>query len=286
MAVQGPAGKGIDYATCTYGTSANIFRGPEQRPRSDYIVCIGGTETFGRFIRAPYPALLQRELGVPAINLGCQNAGIDAFLGAPPLIDLCAAARVTVIEILGAPNMSNRHYTVDQRRNERFLRASKPLKAIYPEVDFRAFETTGDLLAGLARVCPKRLHLVRQELQTAWVARMRTLIAQIGVPVVLLWVSGHAPYSMALGGTICRDPVFVDRAMLNAVAPHAAALAEIVVSDGEIVRGRAEMVYDRFDKSAAARMLGPVAHRRIASDLARRLAPMLGRPAALRLRAV
>mgnify|MGYP006969372071 FL=1 len=267
MTVQGTGDKGIDYAACSYGRSANLFRGPQQRLREDYVAFIGGTETFGRFIETPYPALVEAALGLPAVNLGCQRAGIDAFVSSHSLVDICAKARVTVIEVLGAPNMSNRHYTVDTRRNECFLRASKALKTIFPEVDFRRFETTADLLIGLARVCPQRLHAVRQELQTAWVARMRTLMDQIGGPVVLLWAADHAPFARAAGGTICRSPVFIDRAMLNAVAPRADAMVEVVITEDEIEAGRSDMVFDAFEAPAAQELLGPVAHRRIAGEL-------------------
>ncbi|MDJ0825270.1 MAG: DUF6473 family protein [Rhodobacter sp.] len=275
MTVQGSAAKGLDYQPCYYGTSKNLFRGPKQRLRGDYIACLGSTETFGRFIETPYPGLLEETLGLPAVNLGCQRAGIDAFLSCSSLIDICAMAKATVIQIMGAPNMSNRHYTVDPRRNERFLRASKQLKAIYPEVDFRDFETTSDLLTGLARVCPSRLHQVRQELQTAWVARMRTLIDMIGGPVILLWASDHAPYSKEDGGTICRDPVFVDRAMLNAIAPRAAAVVEVVAKANDIASGLGEMVYGPFEVQAAKEMLGPVAHRWIAAELTDLLSGLL-----------
>ncbi|MDJ0629291.1 MAG: DUF6473 family protein [Rhodobacter sp.] len=276
MTAQGPVGKGLDYFPCHYGTSRNLFRGPQQGLRGDYIVCLGGTETFGRFIEAPYPALIEGRLGLPTVNLGCQKAGIDAFLSCHSLVDICAMAKATVVHLMGAPNMSNRHYTVDPGRNERFLRASKPLKAIYPEVDFRNFDSTADLLTGLARICPKRLHQVRQELQTAWVARMRTLIEQIGGPVVLLWAADHAPYSKAAGGTICRDPVFVDRAMLNAVAPRAAALVEVIADPGDIAAGLRQMTFGPFEAQAAREMLGPVVHHRIADEVSTVLARLLG----------
>lgn len=257
----------LDYDPCHYGTSRLLFRGPERDLDGDYIAFLGSTETFGRFIPAPFPALVERATGRACVNLGCRDGGVDAFLSSPALIDIASRASVSVVQVMGAVNMSNRFYTVDPRRNQRFIRASKRLKEIYPEVDFREFEHTADLLTGLARVCPERLQIVRREVQAAWVARMRTLIRQIDGPVVLLWLSDHAPYSKAAGGTICRDPLFIDRPMLSAVCGTGAVLVEVVVSHDEIEAGVADMVFSPAESAAAREMLGPIAHLRAGEAL-------------------
>lgn len=257
----------IDYAPCRYGSSKIRFRGPARRVRGDYLAFIGGTETFGRFMHSPYPSMLEETTGLPAINLGCQNAGLDAFLSSPELIDICSMAQVTVIQILGAPNMSNRFYTVDPRHNQRFLRASKRFKELYPEADFTKFERTDHLLTALAQLGPDRIPELRKELQSAWVARMRTLLGQIDGRKVLLWLADHAPYSKAEGGTICRDPLFIDRAMLNAVSVHADALVEIVADPGEVLAGRGQLVFSDFEQADAKEALGPLVHTRVAQAL-------------------
>lgn len=259
----------IDYAPCRYGSSKIRFRGPARRVRGDYMAFIGGTETFGRFMEMPYPAMLEAQVGLPAINLGCQNAGIDAFVSSPELMDICSMAQVTVIQVLGAPNMSNRFYTVDPRHNNRFLRASKRFKEVYPEVDFTEFERTEHMLTALAQIGPDRLPALRQELQSAWVARMRTLLKQIDGKKVLLWLADHAPYSKAQGGTICRDPLFVDRAMLNAVASEADALVEVVAAPDEIAEGQRDLIFAEFEQIESKEVLGPVVHSRVTEALAR-----------------
>lgn len=252
----------LDYDPCHYGMSRLLFRGPERELDGDYIAFLGSTETFGRFIPDPFPAQVERATGRSCVNLGCRDGGLDAFMSSPPLIDIAGGASATVVQVMGAVNMSNRFYTVDPRRNQRFIRASKRLKELYPEVDFREFEDTTHLLTGLARVCPDRLQTVRRELQAAWVARMRALIRQIGGPVVLLWLADHAPYSKAEGGTICRDPLFIDRPMLSAVCGTGAVLVEVVVSHDEIEAGVEDMVFAPSESSAARELLGPIAHAR------------------------
>ncbi len=58
---------------------------------------------------------------------------------------------MTVIQVMGAHNMSNRFYAVHPRRNDRFLRASLGCcKTIYPEVDFTEFNFTRHMLTALA----------------------------------------------------------------------------------------------------------------------------------------
>ena len=158
------APRALKYHPCRYGSSKILFRGPAKRLRGDYVAYLGGTETFGRFIAEPYPELVEQASGVTSINLGCMRAGIDAYLSSPGLTDVCSMAKLTVIQIMGAANMSNRFYTVDPRHNERFLRASKRFKDVYPEVDFSEFELTSHMLTALARTGADRLHQVRQEL--------------------------------------------------------------------------------------------------------------------------
>lgn len=270
----------LDYTPCRYGSSKILFRGPARDTGGDYLTVLGGTETFGRFIQTPYPDLLETATGLSTVNLGCMQPGIDAFVSSPGLLDICSAARATVIQILGAPNMSNRLYTVDPRHNERFMRASKPFKALYPEVDFGEFDRVDHMLTALARLGRSQLAQVRQEVQTAWVARMRLLLNRIEGPKILLWLADHAPYSKAHGGTICREPLFIDRAMLNAVQGQCDALVEVVATPEEIAAGRGEMVFSEFEHGAAQEMLGPVVHARAAEALVPVLSEVLSREAA------
>lgn len=274
---------GIDYQPCKYGSSRMLFRGPARRIMGDYVAFLGGSETFGRFLPTPYPDLVEQRSGLTAINLGCMSTGIDAYVGSPGLIDICSMAKVTVIQLVGAVNMSNRFYTVDPRHNDHFLRASKRFKEAYPEVDFTKYDLTSHMLTDIARIGPDRLHLIRQEMQSAWVARMRSLLKLIDGKKILLWMSDHAPHCAQTPGTICREPLFVDRAMLNAIRTDADALIEIIAEPGEVETGRAKLVYPPSDQSAAAEALGPLVHERAALHLDDAIAKVLDlrRPASL-----
>ena len=90
---------------------------------------LGGSETYGKFIQDPFPDLVERALGMTCVNLGYMNAGVDAFIHEAEVLSLAAAAEITVIQLMGAQNMSNRLYRVHPRRNDRFLTASSMMKS-------------------------------------------------------------------------------------------------------------------------------------------------------------
>ncbi|WP_172300252.1 DUF6473 family protein [Pseudoruegeria sp. HB172150] len=258
----------LDYFQCRYGNSKQLFRGPRRRLEGEYIAFLGGTETYGKFIVAPYPALVEVETGIRSVNLGCINAGIDAYANDKALTDICSKARVTVIQAMGAHNMSNRFYAVHPRRNDRFLRASPLLEKIYPEVDFTEFSFTRHLLHRLAEISPEKFNMLERELKEAWTARMRLLLSQIEGKVALLYLSDHAPAAEADHDPDATDPLFVDRAMLDEMKGAVARVVEVVADPGERVQGLDEMVFHEAEQAAAEEMLGPVVHRRIAEALA------------------
>ncbi len=92
MTFQEPGAGALDYFPCRYGKSKLLFRGPRKRLDGAYAAVLGGTETYGKFVTDPYPVLLEREIGMPVVNFGCMNAGVDLFVGDPTLIDACVKA--------------------------------------------------------------------------------------------------------------------------------------------------------------------------------------------------
>ncbi|SFE81391.1 hypothetical protein SAMN04488523_110201 [Sulfitobacter brevis] len=258
--VLGPGG--LDYLPCRYGASKLLFRGPLRELTEPYIAFIGGTETYGKFIRTPFPALIEDQLGRTAVNFGVPNAGIDVFTLEPTVLNATADAQVTVVQVMGAQNNSNRYYSVHPRRNDRFTSASNILKAIYPEVDFADFHFTRHLINRLANVSPGRFVKVRAELQTAWVARMSQLLNSIRGPTILLWFADHPPLVEAdvLHNALRHDPLFVTREMLDRVAVHASELVEVVCSAEAANAGTAGMVFSDLEEPAAQHMKGPAAH--------------------------
>ncbi|MCV3271589.1 DUF6473 family protein [Roseobacter sinensis] len=264
----------LDYMPCRYGTSKLLFRGPERRLDAPYVAFLGGTATYGKFIKTPYPALVESGLGVNCVNFGIANAGIDVLLNDAVLKDACCRAEVTVVQIFGAQNLSNRFYTVHPRRNDRFVKASSLLHSIYPEVDFAEFHFNKHMLSRLYNVSAERFAAVRNEVQTAWLARMKLLLRKINGKAVLVWFADHAPLPEVddtIDPATGKSPLFVTREMLNDLMPEVAAYAEVVVTPEAMAAGTEGMVFSQLEAMAAAEMLGPKAH----GELAQALGPVL-----------
>lgn len=266
----------LDYEPCFYAGSNLVFRGPQRSVAGEYVAFLGGSETYGRFIRTPFPALVEERLGVPCVNFGWPNAGPDVMLGDPGLERHVARARAVVLQVPGALNLSNRFYRVHPRRNDRFLRAMRPMQSLFPDVDFTEYTFTRHLLKSLQGIAPDRFDLVRDELRTAWVERMIALVDRIGPPVILLWFAARLPERGAQRPDVVYDPAFVTRAMLDAVAPHAARLVEVTASATAKRMGTSGMVFAPAEAEAARCLPGPVAHIEVALALSPVLRAVLG----------
>lgn len=258
-----------DHPTVSYPGSGLRFRGPAGDPTQAHILCLGGTETFGRFVETPYPSDLAGRIGTPVINMGVAGGGLDVVLGDAAIAAACNTATAIVLQVQGAQNLSNRLYTVHPRRNDRFLRASGILRTIYRDVDFTEFHFTRHMLDHLRTLSADRFDIVLDELRAAWTARMSRFLLDALVPVHLLWLSCRAPETNAPDDALGDEPLFVTADMLDTVAERAASLSVIAIPHpGDAAAERRQSA--NGDVDAAARMLpGPAAHARAAEVLAR-----------------
>lgn len=260
MAYQSLGDTSLEYFPCRYGASKILFRGPQRPLEGEYIAAIGGSETYGKFVEFPYPDLMEGLLKTPVINFGCMNAGVDVFANEQTLLDACNGAKLSVLQVPGAVNLSNRFYAVHPRRNDRFLRASNLLKTIYREVDFTEFNFTRHMLQSLQEISGEKFAMVEMELKEAWVGRMKSLVARIESPLILLWLSERGISEACPHGILGPDPAMVDEEMMNEIRPFVQDVVEVKVSQKDINLGREELVYPEMDEAAARSMLGAVAH--------------------------
>lgn len=272
MAFEHPGDGSLDYLPCRYGTSKLLFRGPRRKLEGRYGAILGGSDTYGKYVRDPYPVLLERALGTPIVNFGYMNAGADVFLNEPVIIDACNRARVTVVQLLGAHNMSNRFYAVHPRRNDRFLRASSLMKTIFREVDFTEIHFTRHLLLSLKRRAPEKYALVETELKSAWVARTRLMLQKIVGRSVLLWVGDHH-VNGTMRDELGHEPLLLDQQMINAIRPFATEFVQVAPSAAACAAGTDGMYFPPLDALVAAQMPGPQVH----EEVAHALSPVLRR---------
>lgn len=274
MSCESQGAGALDYFPVRYGRSKLLFRGPRRELTGKFCTVIGGTETYGKFVADPYPALTERAIGMPVVNFGYVNAGVDVFLNEQAVLDACKHSRATVIQLVGAHNMSNRFYSVHPRRNDRFLRASSLMKTIFREVDFTEFHFTRHMLATLKAISPEKFAVVEDELKAAWVGRMKQLLGKIEGKTLLVWMSGRTGDAGPSDG-MGHEPLLVDDDMVAAVRPHATELVRVVPSAAARSEGVTGMQFTAFEEPVAAEMPGPLFHAEVANAVAPALRGLL-----------
>ena len=268
MAYAFPGEGALDYFPCNYGTSRLTFRGPRRSLDRPYIAFLGGAETYGKYVPDPFPDLVEDEVGLAAINLGCVNAGPDVYLAEPEVIRIAQGAEAVVLQVMGAANLTNRYYQVHPRRNDRFIAATPLLRALFREVDFTEFNFTRHMLTTLEAVSKERFEMVVEELRRSWVERMGDVLGLLPERTVLLWMSEAPPGPKGQRRGLKEDPVLVDRAMVAAIVPKARAYVEAVTSPGARLASLEGMAFAALEALAAAALPGPSIHREVAQKLA------------------
>ncbi|MDG1520595.1 MAG: DUF6473 family protein [Yoonia sp.] len=271
-------GGGLTYAPCRYGLSRIMFRGPKRTMNAPYLAFIGVTETYGKFIDRPYSALMEKELGKPCVNLGCVNGSVDAFVNDSMIMAACNKADLTVVQIMRANFLSNRFYSVHPRRNDRFLRASTVLQAIYNDVDFSDFTYTRAMLGKLHSLSPEWFDIVVAELREAWVARMKNMLGQIGPNAVLFW---FAPQPMTddpwdvMPNPLQTDPLFITKSMIDDLRPLVRDVVQAIPTDVAKQQGTKGMYFAPMQTKAASEMLGVACHMEASNTLANHLKTLI-----------
>ncbi|MEM9011524.1 MAG: DUF6473 family protein [Pseudomonadota bacterium] len=258
------------FETYRFGRSRQRFRAPRADLDQPYIATIGGSETFGKFVLDPFPAILERQLRHPVANWGTPGAGPGFFLKDPVLLECCSNARICVITVMSAIATSNRLFSVYKRRNERLRSISEILRVLYGGVDLEKFRFSHNMLQHLYEVDADKFKVVELELRAAWIARMRELLEDIETHKVVLWLSERAPE--ADSGMTLRDgrpiqPAFVDREMMEAIAPYADEVVEYVASPEAAEGGPADRILNGAPEGAARTHPGATMHREAAEAL-------------------
>lgn len=262
----------LDYQPSALPGSALRFRGPLNASGGPSVVCIGSSETFGRFIDAPYATQLNQALGIPVLNLGVVNAGLDVMMNDPAITAAVSDAEAVVMQITSAHNMTNRFYSVHPRRNDRFLAASAMLRTIYPQVDFTEFHFTRHLLSHLRDTSQDRFQIIRTELESSWVARMRRYLNSLAVPVHLLWLSNRAPDTPE-DADLAQYPLFVTAKMLEEIRDAASSLTIAAPESFDGINTVQGKFYGPREEAAARLLPGPELHVMATESLLKHLLP-------------
>lgn len=252
----------LDEEPCQYGTSKLFCRGPKRDAEGEYLAFLGDSETYGRFVEWPFPALVEQATGQVCLNLGAVNVGLDSYLHDPDLIALARAADAAVVQVMGAQNLTNRFYKVHPRRNDRFLAPTAELRAIFPEVDFTEINFNRHLLNALHRVSPERFKVVAQELKALWVARMQRLVEKIDQRALLLWLHLSEP---VIEDGAPEVPDLVDSQMVEALRPCLGGVVDVNIRTAGTAGELNDMVFGQMQIPVAEHSVGPAAHALIAN---------------------
>lgn len=153
---------------------------PPSAPRHEGLVLLGARGD-ALLHGAPLLQLAQRLVS-PAARI----EGIDRHLNDARLTLSARHACAFILRLPPPGNQQNPFYRVHPKRNDRFLRAEPSLKALFPEVDFTAFDFTGHMLGTLHATCPERFARLRAGLAASWLEKMQMLLARMPSRGVLL----------------------------------------------------------------------------------------------------
>lgn len=259
MSIHAGAGA-LDYAPCCYGSARSVFRGPERDLTGPYLAMLGGSVTFGKYVPQPFPALVEQALGLPVANLAMQHGGPDAWLADPVALRIAARAQLAVVQVTGAEGVSNPLYRVHGRRNDRVLGPTPALRDLYPDIDLTEIHFTRHLVQVLQRQDAARFAEAVAILRESWRNRMLQVLGALPNPLVLWLVAEDA----------AQDPLFIDRALVDSLRPHARVLA-IRISAAARAAGTVGMTFPETEAQQAACLPGPAAH----AEIARRLAGVI-----------
>ncbi|SHG81287.1 DUF6473 family protein [Cognatishimia maritima] len=276
MTLQKSGQRPLDYCPCRYGSTRVDFRGPKKSLNGRYIAFLGGSETYGKYIRQPFSALVEESIGLPCPNFGLMNAGVDVFLNEPEILAYAGRAEVTVLQVVGAQNMSNRFYSVHPRRNDRFVKASDLMQSVFHDIDFSEFNFTRHMLQELSVRAEDRFAFVREELRNAWCARMQRLLDRIPGHKILLWFANNPPPRRTQRSALGKEPLFVDHKMIDGLRPFVSSIVNVQLSKAARTAGTKGMVFRDLDEPAAKLMPGPRAHAEVAAALVDEIRPLVG----------
>jgi hypothetical protein len=206
----------------------------------------------GCFCDDPYPAILSRELGLPVLNLGYGGAGSEFFVNQYDLLkSYLDNARFVIVQVMSGRSQSNSYYEcrgleyVTLRETGEKMGAMGALDRLLAGPPALQRLPFGRRLARRA-VQGKALALV-EEIRGRWIESGLDLASRITVPKLLLWFSIRRPEERPGGEFVSairflgKYPQFVNRRMVEALAPHYDAYIECTTK-----RGNPQPLFSRF----------------------------------------
>ena len=171
-------------------------------------MCVGAAQTFGRFVKRPFPAILQQKLGAPFVNCGLGGVGPRFWLQ-PDLVAALNKSRLVVVQVMSGRSASNPLFD---------NAATGDLESTLIESGERMrFE---EFLTWLLNTADRaEIERVVQRTRQDYAHSMRELGAALRVPTVLLWLSRRPPHYTpnwdSASGVMNTFPQLIDDAVID-----------------------------------------------------------------------
>ncbi len=219
--------RAFDYSLWRLPGSSVDLRGPcSVDLASAYFVALGAAQTFGRFVPKPYVSLLEDHLAIPGVNLGISGAGPSFFLRNNDFLEVLNNAKFVIIQVMSGRSVENSEFELGA--NQGVLRQRKGAgNFVFAESAYQKLLIEADI---------ETLIRVRTETRSRYINEMISLLQMIKRPKTLLWFSTRSPeYSenlLEIGGYLGCFPHFVNRSVVDQIAPFADSYVEVVSRRG------------------------------------------------------
>jgi len=237
----------VDYRMHELGGTGLHFRGPplpaDVLASGRYFTCIGAAQTLGCFCEQPYPDLIARATGLPALNLGYGGAGPEFFSRQTSLDRYINGGRFVIVQVMSGRSQSNSLFEANglelltRRSDGRQMGANEAYRSLLagnPPLQSTPFARVARVVA--RRLARPRVRQLVAETRSAWVDSYTALFSRITVPRILLWFSKRAPDYQERHGSLNQlfgeFPQLVNRTMVEAVRSRCDGYVECVTSRG------------------------------------------------------
>jgi hypothetical protein len=225
-----------DSAICDYkytqlpGTESWV-RGPIPEDLSgNFVACLGGAHTLGRFVKQPYPVLLQKQLGIPVLNVGHGGGKPEFYLQSTGLLEVINKAKCVVIQVMSARGSPNRFLKPTSYSHNIMSIAdglSTGKNPVFVNAAYRIL---------LRQLNPEELREAIIETRANWMVEMGRLFERIVIPKVLFWFSVRTPAYIEkfsnLDALFGEYPQFVTEEMVGALGVEADGFVQCVSRSG------------------------------------------------------
>ena len=182
------------------------LRGPRLDLQLPFFSALGAAQTFGRFTKSPFSALLSGACQAGCLNLGISGAGPSFFLQRPEIVDVVNKGLFAIVQIMSGRSVGNSLVTLGDNQGMLITKYGKSAAPRFAEHVYAEF---------LSTLSPIQLDQIRAENRAALASETIELLKRITVPKVLLYWSTRDPdYTETSGitrGLLGRVPALRER---------------------------------------------------------------------------